>query len=209
MYTGPHLFDKIDLSGIMVNKIPIFCRWNQNYDPFQMMPPDTWWRHQMEAFSALLALCAGNSPVTSEFPSQRPVTQNFDVFFDMPLNKWLNNREAGDLRRHPVHYDAIVMNLRLLINGASQIKDIMDTRGLRNPPEWILGWDKIFKMDPFWSAHIYISFWEFISSCAAAEQVSSRPMLTTLRRYRVCSGALRHFLKMFSSCYVKKNLMYP
>ena len=59
----------------------------------------------MEAFSALLALCAGNSPVTSEFPSQRPVvvTQNFDVFFDMPLNKWLNNREAGDLRRHPVH----------------------------------------------------------------------------------------------------------
>ena len=28
----------------------------------------TWWRHQMEAFSALLALCAGNSPVTGEFP---------------------------------------------------------------------------------------------------------------------------------------------
>ena len=28
-----------------------------------------WWRHQMETFSAftLLALCAGNSPVTSEF----------------------------------------------------------------------------------------------------------------------------------------------
>ena len=31
----------------------------------------TWWRHQMEAFSALLAICAGNSPVTCEFPSQR------------------------------------------------------------------------------------------------------------------------------------------
>ena len=30
----------------------------------------TWWRHQMEAFSALLALCAGNSPVTGEFPAQ-------------------------------------------------------------------------------------------------------------------------------------------
>ena len=26
-----------------------------------------WWRHQMETFSALLAICAGNSPVTGEF----------------------------------------------------------------------------------------------------------------------------------------------
>ena len=39
-----------------------------------------WWRHQMETFSAFLALCAGNSPVTGEFPSQRPVTRSFDVF---------------------------------------------------------------------------------------------------------------------------------
>ena len=39
-----------------------------------------WWRHQMETFSALLTLCTGNSPVTGEFPSQRPVTRSFDVF---------------------------------------------------------------------------------------------------------------------------------
>ena len=39
-----------------------------------------WWRHQMETFSALLALCAGNSPATGEFPSQRPVTRGIDVF---------------------------------------------------------------------------------------------------------------------------------
>ena len=32
---------------------------------------NTWWRHQMETFSALLAFCAGNSPVTVEFPAQR------------------------------------------------------------------------------------------------------------------------------------------
>ena len=44
-----------------------------------------WWRHQMETFSALLALCAGNSSVTSEFPAQRPVTGSFDVFFDLRL----------------------------------------------------------------------------------------------------------------------------
>ena len=52
----------------------------------------TWWRHQMETFSALLALCEGNSPVTGEFPSQRPVTRSFDVFFDLRLYKWLSKQ---------------------------------------------------------------------------------------------------------------------
>ena len=52
--------------------------------------PDQWWRYQMETFSALLALCEGNSQVTGEFPSQRPVTQSFDVLFDLRLNKRLN-----------------------------------------------------------------------------------------------------------------------
>ena len=35
----------------------------------------------METFPALLAICAGNSLVTGEFPSQRPMTWSFDVFF--------------------------------------------------------------------------------------------------------------------------------
>ena len=47
----------------------------------------SWWRHQMETFSALLALSAGNSPVTGEYHSQRSVTRSFDVFFDLRLNK--------------------------------------------------------------------------------------------------------------------------
>ena len=64
-----------------------------------------WWRHQMETFSTLLVLCVGNSPVTGVFPTQRPVTRGFDAFF----NGWVNNREAGDLRRHRAHYDVIVM----------------------------------------------------------------------------------------------------
>ena len=73
---------------------------------------NSWWRHQMETFSALLALCAGNSPVTSEFPSQRPVTRSSDVFLDLRLNKRLSkNCEAGDFRRHRPHYDVIVMSL--------------------------------------------------------------------------------------------------
>ena len=52
----------------------------------------SWWRHQLETFSALLALCAGNSPVTGEFPTQRPVTRNFDAFFDLRLNKRLSKQ---------------------------------------------------------------------------------------------------------------------
>ena len=52
----------------------------------------SWWRHQMETFSALLAICAGNSPVTGEFPTQRPVTRSFDVFFDLRLNKRLGKQ---------------------------------------------------------------------------------------------------------------------
>ena len=54
-----------------------------------------WWRHQMEAFSALLAMCAGNSPVTGGFPAQRPVTRSFDVYFDLHLNKRLNKQWRG------------------------------------------------------------------------------------------------------------------
>ena len=43
-----------------------------------------------ENISVLLALCAGNSPVTVEFPAQRPVTRSFGVFFDLSLNKQLS-----------------------------------------------------------------------------------------------------------------------
>ena len=50
----------------------------------------TWWRHQIETFSASLAICAGNSPVTGEFPAQRQVTRSIDVFFDLRPNKLLS-----------------------------------------------------------------------------------------------------------------------
>ena len=56
---------------------------------------DAWWRHQMEAFSALLAICVGISPVSGEFPTQRPVTRSFDVFFDLRLNKRLSKQSWG------------------------------------------------------------------------------------------------------------------
>ena len=49
----------------------------------------------MKTFSALLAICAGNLPVTVEFPGQRPVTRRFDAFFDLCLNKRLSKQSWG------------------------------------------------------------------------------------------------------------------
>ena len=70
----------------------------------------SWWHHQMDAFAALLTLCAGNSPVTGEFPSQRASNAVFDVFFGVSLNKRLNKQlNAGDLMRHGGHCDVTVM----------------------------------------------------------------------------------------------------
>ena len=48
---------------------------------------------------------------TAEFPTQRPVTRSFDEFFFICawIKDWVNNHEAGDLRRHCAHYDVIVM----------------------------------------------------------------------------------------------------
>ena len=54
-----------------------------------------WRRHQVETFSALLAICAGNSPVTCKFPSQRTVRRSFGVFFDLRVNKWLSKQSWG------------------------------------------------------------------------------------------------------------------
>ena len=74
----------------------------------QDMHERNWWRHQ--TFSALLAVCEGNSPVTGEFPTQRAVTRSFDGFvLSAWMNGWVNNREAGDLRRHHAHYGVTIM----------------------------------------------------------------------------------------------------
>ena len=64
---------------------------------------ETWWRHQMETFSALLGLCPGNEPVTGEFPSQRPVLRSFDVFFHLLLNKRLSKQSWGWWFETPSH----------------------------------------------------------------------------------------------------------
>ena len=54
----------------------------------------------METFSALLALCAGDSPVTGEFPAQRPVPRSFDIFFEPAVEQAIET---------PVIWDAIAL----------------------------------------------------------------------------------------------------
>ena len=61
----------------------------------EMLKLRSWWRHQMEKISALLAICAENSPVPAEFPAQRPVARCFDVFIHLRLNKRLNKQSWG------------------------------------------------------------------------------------------------------------------
>ena len=80
-----------------------------------------WWYHQMETFSALQALCAGNSPV----PVNSSHTGQWRGALMFPLicawiNVWANNRESGDLTRHRAHYDVIEMS-----KGVSQLVNIL------------------------------------------------------------------------------------
>ena len=74
-------------NSIRLQEPTIHCEWGN--------PNMSWRRHQIGTYSALLALCAGNSTVTDELSSKRPVTRSFDVFFDLRLNKRLSKQSRG------------------------------------------------------------------------------------------------------------------
>ena len=59
-----------------------------------------------------MAFCAGNSPVTDWIPLTKASDAELLVFTLICawINDWVNNREAGDLRRHRTHCDVIVMH---------------------------------------------------------------------------------------------------
>ena len=81
-----------------------------------------------ETFSTLLVLCEGNPPVTGGFPSQRPVTRSFDVFFDLRLNKRLGKQSrrrwfktpSGSLWRHCNVLD-LWLNMFLLMRDVTDV----------------------------------------------------------------------------------------
>ena len=76
--------------------------------------PQSWWRHQMETCSALLALCAGNSPVPVNSPHKGQWRGALMLSLICAwINDWVNNHEAGYLRRHRGHYDVNVMKAEM------------------------------------------------------------------------------------------------
>ena len=104
---------KICLGDIITMQHSVEFTYRLCFDPLQ--PPvdkQSWWRHQMETFSASLAIC-----VRGEFtgPWWIPCTKAGDAelwcfLWSAPeKNLWVNNRETGDLRRHRAHFDVLVM----------------------------------------------------------------------------------------------------
>ena len=57
--------------------------WYTDYNLVQIVTTITMMTSSNGNIFALLALCEGNPPVTGGFPSQRPVTRSFGVFFDL------------------------------------------------------------------------------------------------------------------------------
>ena len=90
----------------------------------------SWWRHQMETFSAFLAFCAGNSPVNSPHKGQWHGALMFSLICTW-TNCWINNRDTGDLRRHCAHYDVTLMcyvrSLHRLFGNTSQSFNRIDS----------------------------------------------------------------------------------
>ena len=86
----------------------------------------TWWRHQMEAFSALMAICAGNSPVPVNSPHKGQ--WRGAIMFSLIciwINGWVNNRAAGDLRRYRAHYDVSVMTSPCFVDPCDKFTNIL------------------------------------------------------------------------------------
>ena len=123
-YNGTPLY--WSFSSDMHTKLVALCIPQNGFDPNRhLVISCTWWRHQMETFSALLALCAGISPVTDVFPAHRPVTRSFDVRLNIRLSKqswgqWFETpsrplwRHCNDIDCsewwYPLCYQAIILS---------------------------------------------------------------------------------------------------
>ena len=98
-----------------------------------------WWRSQLEIFSALLAFvvrCSAslarfeaNSPVTGEFPSQRPLTRSFDVFFHLRLNQQLSKQWIHRWFETPSRWLWCHCNVTVFIRCMIQIQTLTEHKG--------------------------------------------------------------------------------
>ena len=82
-------------------------------DSLQCPKKRHWWRHHMETFPRYWLFMRGirRSPVNSPHKGQWCGALMLSLIC-VRMNGWVNNREAGDLRRHRAHYDVTVMEAR-------------------------------------------------------------------------------------------------
>ena len=109
-------------------------------------------------------------------PSQRPVTLNFDVFFEMRLNKWLSNdREAGDLRRLHPHYDVTTMGL--------------DWPPLNCGLMWPVGLSTVFRRH-WWLYSLTGGKCMPLGLCEGDDETMTMPIMSTIWHINICPSAV-------------------
>ena len=108
---------------------------------------------------------------------QRPVTRSIDVFLICAwINGWVNNCEAGDLRRHRAHYDVIVM--------VEQTKNSYETIMTRTSCDWYIDLWQFGKYVNLYIMIILITIWElrFNYNCTGV-YVCFKPLNLTLKYF--------------------------
>ena len=111
--------------SLFINQLCVQCHWLWQHHQLKLIhgllwcciqwchssvdnSPSPWWHHQIDTFSALLAICAGNSQslVISLHKGQWCGALMFSLIY-VWINGWVNNGEAGDLRCHRAHYSVL------------------------------------------------------------------------------------------------------
>ena len=153
-----------------------------------------WWRHQMETFSVLLALCVGNSPVTSKFAAQRPVTWSFDVFFDLCLNLLWSKQSWGwwfETPSHPLwhhcNHCSLVLYQEVQLKGQHSLKQIKPNHSFNH--------EQIFKKNEMQNTHFDFTQWLCHLFCRVAYTLSDvwykytrNPLQCTENKYITMQG---------------------
>ena len=121
----PHKLGKLYSCEIYCTHWPRIPTFRGSHLLIRYPPIFTWLRHQMEIFSALLVLCAGNSSVMMNSPhkDQWRGALVFSLICAW-LNGWVSNCEAGDWRHHSAHYDVTVV---ALINNGPWIMNTLNS----------------------------------------------------------------------------------
>ena len=187
-----------------------------------------WWCHQMETFSALLAICAENSPVPGEFPTQRPMMRSFDVFFDRRPNKGLSKQWQGwwfEMQSSPLwrHSNAVPIDVtswtmsHLPETGFYRNSMVSTERNkvgflFPSPPMYLISHSNSFSKNKQWHTSYSISFmcayrlvvlWPVLVKLSRME---ARSLISPFRKFSVLQKYLLDSLNTIHIWYVQPQL---